>query len=250
MESLYTRQQLETYTRTQLWIICESKSLNRFRSREDCIEAIIASQPQKVEVAEVKSEIVEESIDSHPVVIDDSVVAIIEYDNDSFVTQLFVVKVNGQELHRDTTFARSESWVRGRYKSGRLPVHNEQGTAQAELDIYVEEQAEAITQESIAPKTQAVKSEQLQKGNDLVIDDEVWTVRQIAGKQRTNKGIEFRFMLLPHGYQHNRALSQLEETRRLNQSVKWLSLLEGETVQVIARLSLVDLVKVSAPIAV
>lgn len=52
----YTRTQLESKTRNELWKICDSLSISRRRSKADCVEAILAAQPQKVADVELTQE--------------------------------------------------------------------------------------------------------------------------------------------------------------------------------------------------
>ncbi|MBC1236264.1 MULTISPECIES: hypothetical protein [Nostoc] len=49
-------------------------------------------------------------------------IAYISYDNGEFVTQPWVVMVNGNEIFRYTTFARCHRFIQWHYKDGTLPL--------------------------------------------------------------------------------------------------------------------------------
>ncbi len=46
---IYNQEQLETKNRNQLWAICRERGLKRYRRSADCVNAIIESQPKKLE---------------------------------------------------------------------------------------------------------------------------------------------------------------------------------------------------------
>ncbi len=51
MNQVYTREQLESLKRPQLWQICETFSLPKYPASAKCVDAILEKQPVKIEVA-------------------------------------------------------------------------------------------------------------------------------------------------------------------------------------------------------
>lgn len=72
----------------------------------------------------------------------DQVIAEIEYDND--LTQPWVLTVSGAEVHRANTWTKCHNFAIYHYKRGTLPAWDEQQIAQAELEEYIEHQAQAV----------------------------------------------------------------------------------------------------------
>ena len=71
-------------------------------------------------VAELTS--VEISFYDHEIYAAEKLIASITYDHSDFVTQPWVVMVNGEEIHRADTFKRCHSYITWHYKHSTLPV--------------------------------------------------------------------------------------------------------------------------------
>lgn len=65
---------------------------------------------------------VEISFFDHEIYCGDKLIASISYDDGDFVTQPWVVMVNGEEIHRANTYAKCHTYIRTHYKRGTLPV--------------------------------------------------------------------------------------------------------------------------------
>jgi hypothetical protein len=65
---------------------------------------------------------VEISFYDHEIYAGDRLIASITHDSDDFVTQRWVVMINGLEIHRSNTWAKCDSYIRWHYKQGTLPV--------------------------------------------------------------------------------------------------------------------------------
>lgn len=164
MNPVYTRQQLETKKRPQLWAICETFGLPKHASNAKCVEAILEVQPVKVETETI---ITTESVNDATVVYANgvSIAAIAYNDTDSYLTHPWVVMVGGVEIHATNTWASCYSYITWHYKQSTLPVAqpqpiDEQAIAQFELDTYIQDQAE-----DIAPSIQVLE----QHGNEFVV---------------------------------------------------------------------------------
>jgi hypothetical protein len=130
----YRQFQLEAKTRSELWTICKQRGLKCFRKSSDCIITILESHPQKIENISSKSvqettkdllasesdiRAVEISFYDHEIYAGDKLIASITHDSDDFVTQRWVVMVNGLEIHRANTWGA----IRCLENHGNQPVH-------------------------------------------------------------------------------------------------------------------------------
>jgi hypothetical protein len=61
----------------------------------------------------------------HEIYCGDKLVAAITHDDNDFVTQRWVVMVNGSEIHRANTYQRCYSYITWHYNRGTLPVQQE-----------------------------------------------------------------------------------------------------------------------------
>jgi hypothetical protein len=69
---------------------------------------------------------VEISFYDHEIYAGDKLIASISHDTDDFVTQRWVVMVNGVEIHRSNTWAKSYSYITWHYTQGTLPTQQQQ----------------------------------------------------------------------------------------------------------------------------
>jgi hypothetical protein len=67
----------------------------------------------------------------HNIYCGDKLVAIIAHDHTDFVTQRWVVMVNGSEIHRGDTYAKCHSYIQWHHKRGTLPVQEQETPAAA-----------------------------------------------------------------------------------------------------------------------
>ncbi|MBW4558764.1 MAG: hypothetical protein KME59_23150 [Trichormus sp. ATA11-4-KO1] len=66
--------------------------------------------------------VVEISFYDHEIYCGKELIASITYDHDDFVTQPWLVVVNGEEIHRANTWAKCHSYITWHYAQGTLPV--------------------------------------------------------------------------------------------------------------------------------
>jgi hypothetical protein len=69
---------------------------------------------------------VEISFDDHEIYAGDKLIASISHDTDDFLTQRWVVMVNGIEIHRSNTWAKCDSYIRWHYTQKTLPQQQQQ----------------------------------------------------------------------------------------------------------------------------
>ncbi|YAF98332.1 MAG: hypothetical protein AB3A66_12040 [Nodularia sp. CChRGM 3473] len=82
----------------------------------------IADQAQAVAPKELTP--VEISFYDHEYYCGDKLIAAITYDHADFVTQPWLVTVNGKEIHRADTWAKCHNFITWHHKDGSLPVQN------------------------------------------------------------------------------------------------------------------------------
>lgn len=147
----YTRSELSTFNRTQLWELCRERGLKCFPKSADCVEAILNKQQsiEKMADAEVDSQAVaqtelvarveaqtqtvaleiktvEISFYEHEVYAGDKLIADIWHDSSDFQTQRWVVMVGNKEIHRANSWAKCYEFVVWHYKQGTLPANEPQ----------------------------------------------------------------------------------------------------------------------------
>jgi hypothetical protein len=71
---------------------------------------------------------VEISFYDHEIYAGDRLIASITHDSDDFVTQRWVVMINGLEIYRSHTWGKSYNYITWHYKEGTLPVIQEEST--------------------------------------------------------------------------------------------------------------------------
>lgn len=121
---VYTTSQLNSYNRSQLWLICEQLNIPKYPASQDCRDAIAQKQPKLVAKLEAKQNelvVTEITFYDHELTAGNKVVAMVSYDHSDFVTQPWVVSINGVEVFRWDTQARCVTWVRTHYVAGTLP---------------------------------------------------------------------------------------------------------------------------------
>jgi hypothetical protein len=69
---------------------------------------------------------VEISFFDHEIYVGDNLIASISHDTNDFVTQRWVVMVNGLEIHRANTWAKCYSYIRWHYKQTTLPKQQQE----------------------------------------------------------------------------------------------------------------------------
>ena len=69
---------------------------------------------------------VEISFYDHEIYAGNKLIASISHDTDDFVTQRWVVMVNGLEIHRSNTWAKCDSYIRWHYTQGTLPTQQQE----------------------------------------------------------------------------------------------------------------------------
>ncbi|BAZ40253.1 hypothetical protein NIES4101_62140 [Calothrix sp. NIES-4101] len=69
---------------------------------------------------------VEISFYNHEIYAENKLIATITHDVDDFVTQRWVVMVNGQEIYRSNTWAKCHSYIRWHYKQGTFPEQQQE----------------------------------------------------------------------------------------------------------------------------
>jgi hypothetical protein len=172
MNQSYTRAQLESKQRPQLWAICQTLGLPKHASNAKCVEAILAVQPVKVEV---KAEITTEEVNDATIVYAGEVaIAAIAHNDDNHLP--YAVMVGGIEIHAAATWAACYGFVTWHHKQGTLPIAqpteiDEQAipaahfvNAQCEFNTYIEKQSETV-----APTIQVLS----QHGDEyLVVNNE------------------------------------------------------------------------------
>lgn len=80
----------------------------------------VALSPNSLETnGDIKT--VEISFYDHEIYAENKLIATITHDVDDFVTQRWVVMVNGQEIYRADTWAKCHSYIRWHHKQGTLP---------------------------------------------------------------------------------------------------------------------------------
>jgi hypothetical protein len=87
------------------------------------IESQIVEQTQILAKKEIRA--IEISFYDHEIYAGNELIATITYDTDDFVTQRWVVMVNGVEIHRSHTWAKSYNYITWHYKQGTLPTQQE-----------------------------------------------------------------------------------------------------------------------------
>ncbi|MBD6621205.1 hypothetical protein FNW02_37300 [Komarekiella sp. 'clone 1'] len=87
----------------------------------------LATQAQAVAPEELRT--VEISFYDHEYYCGDKLIAAITHDHNDFVTQRWVVVVNGAEIHRAATPMLCDRYIRIHYKDGSLPVQEQNATA-------------------------------------------------------------------------------------------------------------------------
>lgn len=121
---IYTEAQLNSFSRTQLWPICEQLNCPKFASNQECRDAILAKQPKVVarEIALDEAVTVQE-IDfyTHEILVDGEIKATINHDPEH-LTQHWVVSISGVEVFRDITYSRCHRWFLSHHSAGTLPV--------------------------------------------------------------------------------------------------------------------------------
>ncbi|MBD2303540.1 hypothetical protein [Nostoc sp. FACHB-190] len=141
--NIYTAQQLQSKTLPQLRqtyaeIGCTVPIQDK-RRRDEWISAIASYQSthiQKIAQAELDSHIADQAqavapeeltikeINPHhyEIFAGNQLIAYITYDSSEFVTQPWVVMVNGNEIFRHNTLARCQRFIEWHYKDGTLPL--------------------------------------------------------------------------------------------------------------------------------
>ncbi|ACC81188.1 hypothetical protein [Nostoc punctiforme] len=115
-QHLYTQQRLEGKTLQELKAIASQlgAAAQDKRLKQSWIEAILAKQPQPVVAPKPLVE-----MDGDTCLVEGKAIATIT--NDEELTQPWVVKIEGVEVHRNATWARCYDYVRWHYKQGTLP---------------------------------------------------------------------------------------------------------------------------------
>jgi hypothetical protein len=81
---------------------------------------------------------VEISFYDHEIYAGDELIASISHDADDFVTQRWVVMVNGVEIHRSNTWAKCDSYIRWHYTQKTLPQQQQQVEATTGNEIMAQ----------------------------------------------------------------------------------------------------------------
>ncbi|AFY99395.1 hypothetical protein [Calothrix sp. PCC 6303] len=87
-------------------------------------ESQILQQTQILGKKEIRA--VEISFYDHEIYAGNELIATITHDTDDFVTQRWVVMVNGIEIHRSNTWAKCDSYITWHYTQGTLPTQQQQ----------------------------------------------------------------------------------------------------------------------------
>ncbi|MEA5506937.1 hypothetical protein VB735_28345 [Halotia wernerae UHCC 0503] len=134
----YTQQALSRYTLPRLKRIAAELGVTPTgdkRAADTWINAILTHQSaqfQKVDeqtTAPEELRTVEISFYDHEYYCGDKLIAAITHDHTDFVTQRWVVMVNGAEIHRAATPMLCDRYIRIHYKDSSLPVQEQNATA-------------------------------------------------------------------------------------------------------------------------
>jgi hypothetical protein len=133
----YTQQALSRYTLPRLKRIAAELGITPTRDKraaDTWINAILShqfAQLQRVDEQAIAQAVapeeltpVEISFYDHEYYAGDKLIAAITYDHADFVTQRWLVMVNGKEIHRANTWAKCHNFITWHHKDGSLPVQN------------------------------------------------------------------------------------------------------------------------------
>jgi hypothetical protein len=137
----YTQQSLSRYTLKSLKRIAAdlgaTPTLDK-RATDTWVNAILThqfAQLQRVDEQAIAQAVdpkeltpVEISFYDHEYYAGDKLIAAITYDHADFVTQRWVVMVNGKEIHRANTWAKCHNFITWHHKGGSLPVQEQNAT--------------------------------------------------------------------------------------------------------------------------
>lgn len=231
MLPVYTLEQLQAKKRPALWKICETLEIPKHVKNADCIEAILAKMPAKIEVTPVTDITTENENGTGLLYVNGTAIATISYD-ESDDHMPWVVSVNEVEIHRAFTWAQVKTAAVSRYREGRLP----------KLVIEVVSTEPEVVENKEGKEVPATF---LKKGDRIIHDNKIWVVEGIKKfptcyqeNHSTIYGEQTELRLLPADYkmqehvwgdrsddpvefdkfcQHLRA-----ETVRLSAATKWL----------------------------
>lgn len=120
---VYSELQLNSFSRSELWPICEQLGCPKYASNQECRKAILEKQPKVIARVAAKEQVVTiQEIDfyTHEILVDGKVQATINHDSEN-LTQPWVVSINGVECFRDTTYNRCYRWFMIHHNAGTLP---------------------------------------------------------------------------------------------------------------------------------
>jgi hypothetical protein len=100
------------------------------------IESQIVEQTQILAKKEIRA--IEISFYDHEIYAGNELIATITHDTDDFVTQRWVVMVNGVEIHGSHTWAKCDSYIRWHYSQGTLPQQQQQVEATTGNEIMAQ----------------------------------------------------------------------------------------------------------------
>ncbi|MBE9053535.1 hypothetical protein IQ243_24645 [Nostocales cyanobacterium LEGE 11386] len=133
----YTQQALSRYTLPRLKRIAAELGVTPTgdkRASDTWLKAIIthqSTQLQRVDGQATAQAVAPEELTpvaisfyDHEYYCGDKLVAAINYDHADFVTQPWLVVVNGEEIHRADTWAKCHNFITWHHKDGSLPVQN------------------------------------------------------------------------------------------------------------------------------
>ena len=100
------------------------------------IQSQIVEQTQILAKKEIRA--VEISFYDHEIYAENKLIATITHDTDDFVTQRWVAMVNGVEIYRSNTWAKSYSYITWHYTQGTLPTQQQQVEATTGNEIMAQ----------------------------------------------------------------------------------------------------------------
>ncbi len=121
---VYTESQLNSFSRSQLWPICEQLGCPKYASNQECRDAILLKQPKAIARSLAKTETVTvQEIDfyTHDILVDGEVKATLSHDSEH-LTQPWVISFSGVEVFRDATYNRCYRWFVTHHAAGTLPI--------------------------------------------------------------------------------------------------------------------------------
>lgn len=164
---VYTEAQLNSFSRTQLWPICDQLGCPKYASNQECRDAILIKQPKAIarDLAKKESVTVQE-IDfyTHEILVDGEVRATINHDSEH-LTQPWVISINGVEVFRDVTYNRCFRWFSSHHSFGTLPTIEVLEVEKIEIVPTVEVGEYKLTWVSSEPN---VKTYRCYKGDSML----------------------------------------------------------------------------------